>query len=188
MQLKKSLIGAIVGGLIGIGVLVAASMLFRTQHTALALVIAVLVGVGVRVVAVTKGHASYLRGALAALVAGAAFIGGNLVVAKIAQLQQAANSAAPMLGGASAPEVDAPADGSAAATTPPSERASETRDAIPTPIRGVRAPLRSAYSTWDVIWLSVALLVAYELGRGSGTVPNSASPPPDAPATPAATA
>ena len=45
MQLKNTLIGAIVGGLVGMGVLLAAFMIFRTQHTALALVVAVLVGV-----------------------------------------------------------------------------------------------------------------------------------------------
>ena len=120
MQLKNALIGAIVGGLIGIGVLVAAFMFFGAQHTALALVVAVLVGVGVRAMVSTKGHASYLRGAITALVAIAAFVGGNFVVAKFAQSQMAANAGQPMPCGSDSPQAIRPKK----RTTPAKQRLS----------------------------------------------------------------
>ena len=57
MQLGKALVGAVIGGAIGIGLLVAAYFLFRTEHTGLAILVAVCVGLGVRAMAATKGHA-----------------------------------------------------------------------------------------------------------------------------------
>jgi hypothetical protein len=177
MQFKNALIGAIVGGLIGIGVLVAAFMFFGTQHTALALVVAVLVGVGVRMMVATKGHTSYMRGALTALVAILAFVGGNILVAKVAQSQIVANAAAPRQTAAPAPVADAEAEESPAVAVEPAEAAVETRPTMAAPARGVRGSLKSAYTTWDVIWLSVAMLVAYEFGRGSGTGPTIVPPP-----------
>ena len=46
--------------------------------------------------------------------------------------------------------------------------------------------MKQAFSTWDFIWLSVAALVAYELGRGSGTI--VVPPLAEAPPAPAASA
>jgi hypothetical protein len=160
MQLKNALIGALVGGVIGIGALVAAFQLLGAQQTALALLVAVLVGCGVRLMVSTKGHASYLRGALTALVAIAAYVGGNFVVAKIAQTQMAANAAQPMRV-AAAPEQQAPEDTVATegAAEAPAVEIERTRE-MPRVGAPMRAPLRPGFSTPDFLWLTVAALVA----------------------------
>ncbi|MGD9636552.1 MAG: hypothetical protein AB7G28_26545 [Pirellulales bacterium] len=192
MQLKNTLIGAIIGGLVGIGVLVAAYMFFEAQHTALALVVAALVGAGVRAMVSTKGHASYVRGALTALVAIAAYVGGNMVVAKVAQSNVAANASLPMH---PAPppkqQEELAATAEDAADAAPAEQVAEAVEARRPELpmgNGVRQPRSSDYSPMDFILLSIAALVAYELGRGSGTSPVSNTTLPEAPATPAATA
>jgi hypothetical protein len=220
---QNTLIGAIVGGLIGIGVLIAAFMFFEVQHTALAIVVAVLVGLGVRSMVSTKGHASYLRGALTALVAVAAFVGGNIVVAKVAQSQLSANASKPMnptplperslesateeveveeagatdtaeAAGDEATDADAAeaeetpaADGQAtdeqAAEATSEPVAAETMEAVEIvqqtnlPMgKGMRGPQKSDYRPMDFILFSVAMLIAYELGRGSGTGAITAAP------------
>lgn len=190
MQLKNALIGAVVGGLIGVGVLVAAFMFFGVQHTALALVVAALVGGGVRAMASTKGHASYVRGALTALVAIAAFVGGNIVVAKVAQSQMAANAAQPMLPAKTLEQKSEVATDDTAAEAPaePVAEAMEVRRTGLPAGSGVRGPKKSDYSPMDFILLSVAALIAYELGRGSGTSPAINTTSPEAPTAPAATA
>lgn len=190
MQLKNALIGAIVGGLIGVGVLVAAFMFFGAQHTALALVVAILVGAGVRAMVSTKGHASYFRGAITALVAIAAFVGGNFVVAKFAQSQMAANAGQPMRAAATAPKPsDEAADDASEATAEPVAAPVQIERRMGDATAGgrMRAPTKQAFSTWDFIWISVSALVAYELGRGSA--PSVAVPPlAEAPPSTAATA
>jgi len=53
----------------------------------------------------------------------------------------------------------------------------------------MRTPIKPGYSTWDFVWFSVAMLVAYELGRGTGAATAAAatatSDAPETPATPA---
>lgn len=183
MQLKNALIGAIVGGLLGVGFLIAAFLFFGAQHTALAVVVAVLVGAGVRAMVLTKGHASYLRGAVTALIAIIAFVGGNIVVAQVAKSRMAADAAEPMRM-ASLPEqnAEAAADSSTEASTEPvAEEVEVRRSAVPTG-GGVRGPLKASYTWPDFILLSLATLIAYELGRGSGTSSAATTTQPEAPA------
>jgi len=187
MQFKKSLVGALVGGAIGVGVLVAAFFLFGTQHTSFALVIAVLVGLGVRMMVSTKGHASYLRGALTALIAVAAFVGGNFLVAQLARSQMAANASRPSRVAAPPQQEDGAANDEATVEQDqlPVEEEGEAMAARGTDRVGVlmRTPIQPSYSPWDFAWFSVAMLVAYELGRGTGAATAA-----DAPAAPAAPA
>jgi hypothetical protein len=191
MQFKKALIGALVGGVIGVGVLVAAFFLFGVQHTSLALVIAVLVGLGVRMMVSTKGHASYLRGALTALIAVAAFVGGSFLVAQLARSQMAANASRPSRVAAPPQQDDRTTNDEAAMEQDQEPVAEEVEDLAS---RGadrigtlMRTPIKPGYSTWDFVWFSVAMLVAYELGRGTGaaTAAAATSDAPETPATPA---
>jgi hypothetical protein len=48
-----------------------------------------------------------------------------------------------------------------------------------------RTPIQPSYSPWDFAWFSVAMLVAYELGRGTGAATAATTDAPAAPATPA---
>ena len=64
--------------------LIAAYFFIGTEHTAVAIVVALLVGLGVRAMVATKGHPSYARGVLTALIAMATFLGGKYIVVEIA--------------------------------------------------------------------------------------------------------
>lgn len=194
MQLKQTLVGAIVGGVLGAALLVAAFFLFGWEHTALAVLVAFLVGLGVRVAVTTRGHASYIRGAMTALLALAAFLGGKFFVAEIAARQSVAASKPPVITAppaardavttgdeqASTDEV-ADAESTAAEPGQPTadanqgnasqqiEVAEQSRD-VPAGAPAPAPPGRGyVFSTGDFIWLVVAALIAYELGRGSGT-------------------
>jgi hypothetical protein len=195
MQLQRALIGGLLGGVIGIAVLVASRLLFGVEHTALAIVVALAVGLGVRSMVATRGHASYARGALAGLLAILAFLGGELLVVQIAGKQAAANmepssgKIAPPptrpLEGSTSEESDA-ADESAVdvespaseASTPTAQRQESQEQAESTPPQtvprsasGPVAPprIRRSLTSLDYLLLCVAAFVAYELGRGSGT-------------------
>ena len=74
MQLGKSLVGALVGGAVGIAALIGIHMLTGWDKAWLAILVAIITGVGVRWAANTTGHASYARGALTALIAILAFL------------------------------------------------------------------------------------------------------------------
>ncbi len=62
MQFGKTLVGAIIGAAIGVGLLLAAGLLFGWDGFWLAIPFAIVTGLGVRLFAATKGHASYARG------------------------------------------------------------------------------------------------------------------------------
>ena len=175
MQLGKALVGAVIGSAIGVALLVAAYFLFRTEHTAFAILVAVCVGLGVRAMAATKGHASYVRGALTALVAIGAFMGGNLLIVELATRQVAASAVQPARASDAAAEVSAKDASGPASDAPAAEMSG--RDDRPRlgggAIGNVR--VRKEFSAWEFILLSVAALVAYELGRGTGTATATAS-------------
>ncbi len=169
MELKNSLVGAVVGAVIGIGLLIAAYFLFGIEHTGFAIVTAILVGLGVRWKVATKGHVSYVRGALTAVLAIASFVGGKFLVAEIASLQATKSMA--QFHKAEAPPLTADANDT---DTSSGDAAEEVETFLPDqsgPSIGgalrTRRPNQS-YPIIDVICLSVAALIAYELGRGSG--------------------
>jgi hypothetical protein len=87
MQLGKSLVGAIIGAVVGIGVLVLINALTQWDKYWLAIPVAICTGLGVRWVATTAGHPSYVRGVLTGVVAILAFLFGQYVVAQVATLR-----------------------------------------------------------------------------------------------------
>ena len=72
MQFGKTLVGAIIGAVLGIGLLIAVYLLAGIDKMWMAIPVAILTGIGVRMVAATSGHASYLRGAITVVLAMAA--------------------------------------------------------------------------------------------------------------------
>ena len=74
MQFGKTLVGAIIGAVLGIGLLIAVYLLAGIDKMWMAIPVAILTGIGVRMVAATSGHASYLRGGT-----------GRITIAKKAQ-------------------------------------------------------------------------------------------------------
>jgi hypothetical protein len=195
MQFQRALIGGLLGGVIGVAVLVASRFLLGVEHAAMAIVVALAVGIGVRSMVATRGHASYARGALAGLLAILAFLGGELLVVEIVGKQAVANrepssgKIAPPpsrpLEGSSSEEIESgdesvveleqPATDASAPTAQRHESQEQTESRAlhnqPRPANGAVAPprVRRGLSKLDYLLLCVAAFVAYELGRGSGT-------------------
>jgi hypothetical protein len=168
MQLGKTLVGAIIGALLGVALLYGVHLAFRLDQFWLAIPVAILTGLGVRMAVATTGHASYVRGALTAVLALAAYIGGMYVVAAVARTQSdAAMKAkpAPAAAGESAEDGQGKQEGAEPAAevpllAPPAGAIADERRPRPA--------IPQQFSLWDALSLAVAAFIAYELGRGSG--------------------
>ena len=176
MQLGKTLVGALIGAAIGIGLLLVVFRVLQWDKVWLAIPFAFITGMGVRTLVGSTGRASYARGALTMIIALAAYIGGWLLVAKMATAR-ASNSTKPAIAASADAEngVGAEvADGEAAA--PPAAEATPAASNMgEAPRTRMMAPTQQ--STWDLIWLAVAALVAYEMGRGTTAAPVVVSEP-----------
>lgn len=169
MQLGRTIIGAIIGAAIGIAVLVGVYLAFGIDSVWLALPVAILTGLGVRMMVATGGHASYLRGALTGALALGAYLLGWNVVAGLAQQRASAN--------AQATRIERPADDAPQAADDaeePAEEAPETKVAEPQPrprpaggAAVQKGAMPKGFSTLDFIVLCSSALIAYELGRGT---------------------
>jgi hypothetical protein len=183
MQLGRAVIGAIIGAAVGIGMLVAIYLSpLQLDAVWLAIPVAVLTGLGVRMMVSTWGHASYLRGAITGVLALGAYLVGWWVVAQVATQRANANTE---LRTEKMPAVEQPAESNDAAEDSKDEETVEAAKAPehPGPAAGaaVRKSLPPGQSPWDYIWLGVAALIAYELGRGTAAksvaVVDETSPP-----------
>jgi hypothetical protein len=179
MQLGKALIGAVIGSAVGVALILAIYYSFALDHTGLAVLMAVCAGLGVRTLVNTKAHASYLRGALTCVIAILAFAGCKFLIADLAARGAFVKQLKPVV---VRPEEEAPAQDALASG--PNQPVEERRNAVSQQSSGDVGMTRAkqSFSTWDFILLSVAALVAYELGRGTGASP-AAQPvirPPDA--------
>jgi hypothetical protein len=180
MQLGKTLVGAIIGAALGIALLVAVFLFLGIDQMWLAIPVAILTGLGVRMMVSTHGHASYLRGALTVILALGAYLGG-LQVAKAVAMNRATSAAKanpPRIEVDESPDPDAAKEEGEAAPvakveapkTPPKTLDDMRRPAIP-----------NQFSPWDAISLAIAAFIAYELGRGSGMAPKADMAPPSEP-------
>jgi len=174
MQLGKALVGALVGGVIGIGLCIAVYYLTGGWDKAwLAIPVALLTGLGVRWMVNTKGHPSYARGALTALVAVLAFLAFYPVAAMLTTRASArpivAQGDAARPGEDAADAADAPADAAAPAEPVRMEDASDLAAG------GMRNQRRQEWSALDFIALCIAAFIAYEMGRGTGVPAPSAA-------------
>jgi hypothetical protein len=168
MQLGKTLVGAIIGAALGIGLLIAVFLFAGIDKMWMAIPVALLTGLGVRMVASTSGHASYLRGAITVLLALGAYLGGLAITKAVANHRaEVASKVGPRHVAAEEPGAPGDAkDGEPAVEAPPIAPPTPA----PNPELGTHRPAmpRQSFSTWDFISLAVAALVAYELGRGTG--------------------
>src|SRR6476659_9945218 len=158
MQFGKTLVGAIVGAALGIGLLIAVYLLAGIDKMWMAIPVAILTGLGVRMVAATSGHASYLRGAITVVLAMAAYLGGLAITRAVANHRAAAVSKAnpPRV---AADEPAAPGD--AKADEQPGAEAPPVNAPPVAPARSDLSAHRPAMpnqpiSTWDFISLAVA--------------------------------
>jgi hypothetical protein len=178
MQLGKALIGAVIGSAVGVGLILAIYYAIALDHTALAILVAVCAGLGVRALVTTTAHVSYLRGVLTCVVAILAFAGSKFLIADLAARGAFAKPMKPV---AARPSEDATDEKGAGDSGPAQPVVPQPVVAQPGGAAGrMHAP--QAFSTWDFVLLSVAALVAYELGRGSGASKSTqpVAAPPDA--------
>ncbi len=171
MQLGKTLVGAIIGAALGIGLLLVAYLQFGIDKMWLAIPVALLTGFGVRMMVATSGRASYLRGAITVVLALGAYLGG-LTISKTIANHRAANADKPSPHVAAKDEPGEPVaakEGEPAAEAPPVIAPPTT--AAPSDVAVRRPMVPGQFSTWDFLSLAVAALVAYELGRGTAAVP-----------------
>ncbi len=178
MQFGKSLVGAIIGAAVGIGLLLAVYLTLGIDKIWLSIPFAIITGLGVRMLVSTSGHASYVRGALTMLIALAAYIGGWLLVAKVATARANAPSPNPAAAAGDAEAQDGETkDAEGAEKTDPVAQPKVIERASEAGIPRAAAPKPTNYSPADMIFLAIAALVAYELGRGSGMAKNTAGQP-----------
>jgi hypothetical protein len=173
MQFGKTLVGAIIGAALGVVLLIAVYLLFGIDKMWMAVPVALLTGLGVRMVATTSGHPSYLRGAITVALAMGAYFGG-LRISQVVATHRAETVSKANLHRAAAEEPGEPGD---------AKKEEPTADVPPVvappvmaaPTDGTMRRPAVQMSTRDFMWnfisLAVAALVAYELGRGSGGVP-----------------
>jgi hypothetical protein len=197
MQLGKTLVGAVIGGLVGAAVCVAITKFTGWDKMWLAILVALLTGIGVRMLVNTTGHASYARGALTAILAVAAYFlsfwASTLITTKGAAAREINAQAGVRQAAADddaadddaadndAPDGDA-ADGEAANAAngetedADDEAADNAEPAAPANTEEERQPLAASIprpqrpperSPWEYLALAIAALVAYQLGRGS---------------------
>ena len=174
MQLGKTLVGAIIGAAVGIGMLVAVYVMMGIDRFWLAIPFAIITGLGVRMLVSTAGHASYVRGVLTMLLAMAAYFVGWMVVAQVATARAKKEPAKPIVRVEETAETDATDPDAPKEETPPPPPVTPPRN-VEAPTMRTAAPLPG--SPWDMIWLAVAALAAYELGRGTGTPSGTATVP-----------
>jgi len=169
MQFGKTLVGALIGAAVGVGLLVAAYRFWGQQGMWLAIVVALATGIGVRSVVSTTGHPSITRGAITLILALLAYLGGWWVAALWASKDQAVAAAKQPLPGAVEEKGELAEVPGEEASEPAPLLAAEPipggRGADGAGARKVAAP---GASPLDFVWLAIAALVAYELGRGTG--------------------
>src|SRR5437667_5452917 len=141
----------------------------------LSIPVALLTGLGVRMMVSGRGHASYLRGAITVLIALAAYLGGLQITQAVASNRAANASKAASVHADTEQPGAAPAEATGPETAPAAAPQKNPADATPRLTgEAMRRPqMPGKFSTWDFLSLAVAALVAYELGRGTGGIAGS---------------
>src|SRR6478672_11956700 len=168
MQFGKTLIGAIIGAALGVGLLVLVYLQFGKDNMWLSIPVAILTGLGVRMMITRTSQASYARGALTVLIALGAYLGGLQITTafanrKAADLAKAAPRAVVEAEKAADDADKKGAEDAAAPPTPAAEpKAGPPTTGAPVMTETRRPQLPKTFSTWDFLALAVAALVAYE--------------------------
>ncbi len=161
----RTLIGGLVGAALATAAWLAIEYFTQSNLSWLVCLVGLITGASVRCASGAQAAESFLRGALAILLTLAAIVGGRQVFAKIMQ----ASTVAPIAVAAAA-EVPA-AKGEAKVQGNHAEVAVELPDlsrATVDAYRGGKVSLTKNFSEWDMLWMSLAALGAYVVGKGGG--------------------
>ena len=167
MHILNWLFGGIVGGVIGALAWVAIEYTTESEFAWMAWPVGLLVGWGVHQYAAADTRGGFLRGALAALLALAAILGAGWSKQKI-MTKQAAQAATPAVVTSSGTGVDGQND---AETSENIDRVNVDLGELPAGLfpGTVEARPRNAFRNMDMVWLCLAALTAYVVGKGPGT-------------------
>jgi hypothetical protein len=168
MGLGPTLIGAIVGAAVGVGLHQFLEVGLQMEASWFFIVIGLLTGLGVRQANKSLvGRVSYFRGAISGLVALAAIVGSIYLVSLLMAKKDTVKSGKP-LAAETAEDAGQDADGEAADADalPPAPEAAERATTGAAVGRVGARP--DDFNTWQFVFMAVGTFIAYELGRGSG--------------------
>lgn len=183
MRFGPTIVGGLVGAAIGVALHLALEVFGGIEAPWFAIIIGLLTGLFVRKFDKScAGHVSYVRGALAGLIAMGAIVGSSYLL-----LAVLANSA--RVAGAQVVTEESEAAGvqGSDGTAVEVAEVEEIAPVIPTRTRpargGGRIPRGSEFSIMQFAFIAVGIFIAYELGRGTGRAPappqaSAESPPP----------
>jgi hypothetical protein len=169
MHILNWLFGGIVGGVVGAAVWVAIEYSSQSELAWMAWPVGLLVGWGVRKCAAADTRGGFLRGAIAALLALAAVMGAGWSKQKI-MTRQAGQVIAPAIvvttGGADVGDQKITDDASEAIETVTVDFGKTSAGLPHSPIGSKTG---NTMQNMDMLWLCLAALTAYVVGKGSGS-------------------
>lgn len=171
MQFKSTLVGAVVGAATGVAIHVAIEVFGRIEAPWFAMIIGLLVGLFVRFCDKScAGHVSYVRGAIAGLIALSAIVGGTYLLG-VALTKQAAHANRKVVSDLALPTQDVGVD---AAPDNPEKHASELESnamaespRLANDVGDRRVGRSGNFSILQFIFIAIGTFIAYELGRGT---------------------
>ena len=181
MGFVPTLLGGVIGAAAGIGVQVLVEAVAMRQAPWMAVIIGLATGLGVRMFTKAKHPGvSYLRGAIAGLIAlGAVFAGQKAVAMAFTKQSNAAAAAMAKTAGGEKSDESAPAGDDKAAAAGVAAQESSMRDrpgaggAMLDKMR--RGPDNS--DVWQFAFMAIGAFLAYEFARGSNSPQPAASEP-----------
>jgi hypothetical protein len=174
MSFRRTIVGAAIGAATGVVLHLALEIFGHIEAPWFAIIIGLLTGVGVRKYDTSSaGHVSYVRGAIAALIALCAIVGSTYLLGVALTEQASRANETPAIVAESAPTEDVASND---VEMQPNEL---EPDAVPPsrPAVGVGAGRSGRPGDFGVLqftFIAVGTFIAYELGRGTGRV---ATPP-----------
>jgi hypothetical protein len=184
MRFGPTLIGAIVGAAVGVVLHLALEILGGIEAPWFAVIIGLLVGLCVRKFDKScAGQVSYVRGAIAGLIALGAIVGSTYVLGAALTKQASLVSAKPIRVTEGPAQADAASDNVGA---PTSEIDPDMVEAPTKPIVGAgagRVARRGEFNVLQFTFIALGTFIAYELGRGTVRAAASQQPAVEPPAT-----
>ena len=162
----KILFGGIIGAAVAVAVWLGLEHVTQMDLGWLACGVGVITGYCVHRAAGPNSGGSFVRGGLSVLLALVAIVGGRQVYAKV---MEAITDKASVMIVASEPGAIKALDDTSGDSTVTSQRSSplEERQTAPVGMGPISKPsLKRSFSEWDMLWMCLAALAAYIVGKG----------------------
>ena len=169
MRFGPTLIGAVIGAAVGVVLHLALEIFGGIEAPWFAIIIGLLVGLCVRKFDTScAGHVSYIRGAIAGLVALGAIVGSTYVLGAALTKRASLVSAKPIVVTEGPAQADATSDsvGEQAIELDPDMVEPPTKPILGAGARHVER--RGDFNVLQFTFIALGTFIAYELGRGTG--------------------